>query len=87
MDVLPEPIPLLQKYLLLQWVVAYPADIDIFEMWPLEREFPENDWENSRIYLDMPDFDYIQLEDKSTNLHLPMTTLMIYNVSAFQIHN
>ena len=68
MDVLPELSPILQKYLLLQWVVAYPADLDIFEMWPLEREFPENNWENPRIYLDIPDFDYITLEEKFTSL-------------------
>ena len=68
MDVSPEVSPILQKYLLLKWVVAYPADIDIFEMWPLEREFPENNWENPRIYSDIPDFDYIQLEDKFTSL-------------------
>ena len=54
MDVLPELSPILQKYLLLKWVGAYPADIDIFEMWPLEREFPENNWENPRISVDIP---------------------------------
>ena len=85
-DVLPELNPLLQKYLLLQWFVAYPADIDIFEMWPLEREFPENNWENLRIYLDIPDFHYIQLEINSP-VYLPLTTLMIYIISVFGIHN
>ena len=68
MRILPELSPILQKNLLLQWVVAYPADLDIFEMWPLKREFPENNWENPRIYLDIPDFDNITLEDKFTSL-------------------
>ena len=67
MEVIPELSPILQKYLLLEWVVAYPADIDIFEMWPFDREFPDNNWENLKIFLDIPNFDYIQLEDKFTN--------------------
>ena len=62
MEVIPELVSILQKYLLLKWVIAYPADIDIFEKWPLEREFPANNWENPRIFLDIPSFDYIQLE-------------------------
>ena len=86
MDILPELSPLLQKYLLLQWVVAYPADIDIFEMWPLESEFTKN-WENMRIYLDIPDFDYIQLEDKFTSLFaFAFDHTNDIHVSAFRIH-
>ena len=68
MDVLPELSPILQKYLLLKWVVAYPANPDIFEMWPLKREFQENNWENLRIYLAIQNYDNIQLEDKFTSL-------------------
>ena len=67
MDVLSELSPTLQKYLLLKWVVAYPADIDIFEIWPLEREFPDN-WDNPGIFLTILDYSYIQLEDKFTTL-------------------
>ena len=54
--------------MLLKWLVAYSTDPDIFEMWPVEREFPENNWENLRIYLDIQNFDYIQFEDKFTSL-------------------
>ena len=54
--------------MLLKWVVAYPPDLDIFEMWPLEGEFPDNNWDNPRNFLDIPDYSYTQLEDKFTTL-------------------
>ena len=37
-------------------------------MWPLEREFLCNNWDNPRIFLDIPDYSYIKLEDKFTTL-------------------
>ena len=38
------------------------------EMLPLEREFPDNNRYNPRTFLDKPNFNYIQLEDKFTSL-------------------
>ena len=49
-------------------MVAYPADLDLFEMWSLVREFTDKSWEKPRIYLYIADqCDYIQLEDTFTN--------------------
>ena len=52
----------------MKWVVLYPGNLELFEMVPLCREFIDNCWVRPRIYCDQEDMEYMQLEDKFTNL-------------------
>ena len=65
---MPEISPVLAKYLVLKWIVMYPGDLELFEMVPLCREFIGNSWERPRIYCDKDGMQYMQLEDKFTDL-------------------
>ena len=66
MEIEPAVSPILAKYILLKWVVAYSGDLELFEQSQLLREFVDNSWEQPRIFLD--DFEHVQLEDKFTSL-------------------
>ena len=46
----------------------YPGDLELFELVPLCREFIDNSWERPRIYCDKEGMEYMQLEDKFTDL-------------------
>ena len=57
MDIEPAISPILVKYILLKWVVAYPGDLELFEQSKLLREFV-NSWDQPRIFLN--DFERVQ---------------------------
>ena len=42
--------------------------MELFELVPLCREFIDNSWERPRIYCDKEGMEYVQLEDKFTDL-------------------
>ena len=67
-DILHEVSPVLVKYLVLKWVVMYPGDLEPFELVPLCRELVHNSWERPRIFCDKEGMEYMQLEDKFTDL-------------------
>ena len=46
----------------------YPGDLELFELVPLCQEFIGNSWERPRMYCDKPGMEYMQLEDKFTDL-------------------
>ena len=48
----------------------YPGDLELFESVPLCREFIGNSWERPRIYCDKEGMEYMELEDKFTDLFL-----------------
>ena len=66
MDIEPVVSPILVKYILLKWVVAYPGDLELFQQSQLLREFVNNSGDQPGIFLN--DFEHVQLEDKLTSL-------------------
>ena len=65
---MPKISPVLAKYLVLNWVVMYPGDLELFTLVPLWQEFIGNSWVRPRIYCDKQGMEYMQLEDKFTDL-------------------
>ena len=46
----------------------YPGDLELFELVPLCQVFINNSWERPKIYCDKEGMEYMQLEDKFTDL-------------------
>ena len=65
MEIEPPVSPILAKYILLKWVVAYSGDLELFEQSQLLREFVDNSCEQPRIFWVT---EHVQLEDKFTSL-------------------
>ena len=46
----------------------HPGNLELFELVPLYREFIDNSWERPRIYCDQEGLEYMQLQNKFTDL-------------------